>query len=128
LRQKLARLITAIEDGASTPALLTAMRTREEELRRLDAELEAIQEPLNDRLAVIPSWVRSQVGDVSHLLSGAPERAKSEFQRLDVGFTVSPVFDEAPKPFLRAIGTSDFSRLLAGSGTDFTTIVPSHPR
>jgi len=125
LRRKLAHLINAIEHGAATPALLNTMRTREKELAQLDAELDALEEPLAGRLAVIPSWVRNQVRDVAGILSARPERAKAEFQRLGIAFTVSPVLNEAPKPFLRAVGTSDFSRLLAGSGTDFTTTVAS---
>ncbi len=64
LRRKLSHLINAIEDGAATPALLNTMRTREKELADLDAELDALEEPLADRLAVIPSWVRRQVSDV----------------------------------------------------------------
>jgi len=125
LRRKLAHLINAIEHGAATPALLNTMRTREKELAQLDAELDALEEPLAGRLAVIRSWVRNQVSDVAGILSARPERAKAEFQRLGIAFTVSPVLNEAPKPFLRAVGTSDFSRLLAGSGTDFTTTVAS---
>ena len=66
--------------------------------------------------------------DVAQLLSGAPERAKREFQRLGIGFTVSPVWDEAPTPYLRAAGISDFPRLLAGSGTHFITSVGSDLR
>jgi hypothetical protein len=47
---------------------------------------------------------------------------------LGVSYTVSIVLDEGPRPFLRAVGTTDFSRILAGSGTDFTTTVASDPR
>jgi site-specific DNA recombinase len=125
IQRKLAHLIVAIENGAATPAVVTAMRSREQELARIDAELTALDEPLADRLAVIPSWVRRQVEDVAGLLSGAPERAKGEFQRLGVGFTVSPVSEGVGRPFLRATGTTDFSKLLAGSGTDFTSTVTS---
>ena len=128
IHRKLQHLVCAIEDGSATPALLDAMRKREQELARLDMELTTLDEPLRDRLAVIPSWVRSQVDDVAGLLSGAPERAKREFQRLGVGFTVFPVSEGVERPFLRATGTTDFSKLLAGSGTDFTTTVPSDQR
>ena len=128
IRRKLEHLVCAIEDGSATPALLDAIRKRERELTRLDAELTTLDEPLRDRLAVIPSWVRSQVDDVVSLLSGAPERAKREFQRLGVGFTVSTVSEGVERPFLRATGTTDFSKLLAGSRTDFPTTVASDPR
>jgi hypothetical protein len=65
---------------------------------------------------------------VTSLLAGAPERAKREFQRLAVWLTVSPVVESGKKPFFRAVGTTDFSKLLAGSGTDFTATVASDPR
>jgi site-specific DNA recombinase len=125
LERKLAHLVRAIEDGAATPALLTAMKSREADLAQLKADLEAMETPLGERLAVIPSWVRGQVTDVAALLADAPERAKSEFQRLGLGFTVSPVSEGRSKPFLRAVGTTDFSKLLAGSGIDFATTVLS---
>jgi hypothetical protein len=128
VKRKLAHLIRAIEDGAATPALLSAMRAREQELGQLEADLGGLDDSLEERLAVIPSWVRRQVADVAELLSGSPDRSKREFQRLGIGFTVSPVFDVGKKPFLRAVGISNFSRLLAGSGTDFTTSVASNQR
>jgi hypothetical protein len=55
-----------------------------------------------------------QVTDVAALLREAPERLKRKFQRLGVAFTVSIVSDEQPQPFLRAVGTTDFSASLAG--------------
>jgi len=112
--------------GPQAPPSSTPFGKRELELARLDLELTTLDEPLRDRLAVIPSWVRSQVDDVAGLLSGAPDRAKREFQHLGVGFTVFPVSEGGKRPFLRANGTTDFSRLLVGSGTDFTTTVASH--
>jgi len=104
------------------------MKAREADVGRLDAEIQELDGPLNDRLAVIPSWVRSQVSNLAGLLSDAPERVKSEFQRLGVSYTVSIVLDEGPRPFLRAVGTTDLSSILAGSGTDFTTVVGSDQR
>lgn len=125
VQRKLQHLVAAIEDGAATTALFGAMKAREADVARLDAEIQELDGPLSDRLAVIPSWVRSQVSDVAGLLSDAPERAKSEFQRLGVGFTLTPVRD-AGRPFLRAEGQTDLSVLLAGQ--DFPTTVASDLR
>jgi hypothetical protein len=69
--------------------------------------------------------VKQQVADVAGLLREAPSRAKSEFQRLGVQFTVSPVLDEG-RPFLRAVGQTDVALLLAGQ--DFPTSIQTHPR
>jgi DNA invertase Pin-like site-specific DNA recombinase len=128
LERKLTHLVQAIEDGAATSALFTAMKTREREIATLEAEIQELDGPLSDRLAVIPSWVRSQVADVAKLLSDAPERAKSEFQRLGVAFTLSPIRDEG-RPFLRAEAQTDLSVLMAGrEATDFTTTYTSDLR
>jgi hypothetical protein len=42
-------------------------------MARLDALLEQLAEPLHDRLAVMPMWVRQQLDDLVGL-NGAPER------------------------------------------------------
>ena len=114
--RKVAQLVRAIEPGSGGVSLLAALADREAELRELDLNLSELDEPLEQRLAVIPGWVRQQVSDVADLLSESPERAKREFRRLRVAFTVSPVVDQSPRPFLRAVGTTDFSAILAGSG------------
>jgi site-specific DNA recombinase len=124
LQRKLANLVAAIEDGGST-SLLAAMRTRESEIARLDADLAELEGPLPERLAVIPSWVRQQVSDVAGLLSANTPRVKAEFQRLGVRFEMAPVLGEG-RPFLRAVGQTDLSVVLAGQ--DFTTSVPSNLR
>ena len=60
LRQKLAHLITAIQEGGGSAGLVSAMRTRGAELTRLEADLAELAEPIADRLAVIPSWYASK--------------------------------------------------------------------
>jgi hypothetical protein len=125
--RKVAHLVRAIESGSGSARLLATLGDREAELRELDLDLIELDEPLEQQLAVIPGWVRQQVSDVAGLLSESPERAKREFRRLGVAFTVSPVVDQSPRPFLRAVGTTDFSAILAGSSTDFSTTVRLNP-
>ena len=128
LVRKIKNLVSAVEAGASSPALLQTLTAREADLRGLEAELARLAQisPLRDRLAVMPHWVRQQVAQLAELLRDVPERAKQEFRRLGVSFTFSPVRDEGERPFLRAVGTTEFSTILAGSSGDFTTTVRSH--
>jgi hypothetical protein len=65
------------------------VRLPEADLSRLEVDLAELDEPIRDRLAVIPSWVRPQVTDVVGLLSDTTERAKREFQRLGVSRSLS---------------------------------------
>jgi hypothetical protein len=51
----------------------------------------------------MPGWVQQQIGDLTGLLTGAPERAKTEFQRLNLRVTLTPIVGEQPRPFYRAI-------------------------
>jgi hypothetical protein len=125
LQRKVAHLVKAIEDGSATPVLLAALKAREGELASLEADLAELSAPVRERLAVLPAWVRQQVADVAQLLADSPERAKTEFQRLGVAFTVSTVSEPGKRPFLRATGITDFSSILAGSGVDFPTTVAS---
>jgi hypothetical protein len=62
---------------------------RESELQQLDVTLAGLAEPWDQPLAVMPTWVRQQLQDLAGLLSGSPERARVEFQRL--GLTVTRV-------------------------------------
>jgi hypothetical protein len=50
----------------------------------------------------MPAWVRRQLEDLVGLLSEVPERAKAEFQRLQVQIAMQPVHDEQPRAFYRA--------------------------
>jgi len=123
-RRRLANLVAAVEDGSSTPALVEAIRAREGDVRRLEGELSGLADPVERKLAVIPTWVRQQLEDVAGLLSETPERTKAEFRRLGVSFRVSPVQNEGERPFLRAEGTTDLSVLLAGEGLSTTDATP----
>ena len=49
-----------------------------------------------------------------------PERAKSEFRKLGITFTMRPVYDEGPRPFLRAEGSGQFEHLAFARYDQFT--------
>lgn len=126
--QKLQNLIAAVEAGAGTPTIFQAIKDREAEIHGLEAQRAALDEPLEQRLAVIPTWVRQQLEDVASLLAEVPDRAKAEFQRLGIQFTVRPVYDERPRPFLRAEGSGDFEHLAFSQYATLTTTARSDPR
>jgi site-specific DNA recombinase len=109
--QRLKNLVDAVEAGAGTPSVFQAIRDRETELRSLESQLEALAAPPEHRLAVVPTWVQQQLEDAAGLIAETPERAKLEFQRLGIRFTVRPVYDEGPRPFLRAEGSGQFEHL-----------------
>ena len=108
--RKLDNLVRAVENGVGLASLQHAMTGREAELRQLDDELATLDDPPTVKLEVIPTWVREQLHDVAGVLRDAPERAKVEFQRLGVQFTLSPIRHEG-HPFLRAVGTGDLDAL-----------------
>lgn len=120
-RRKLQHLVDAIEAGSSAPTLLEAIRGREAEIARLQDELRALDAPLDEKLAVIPSWVRQQLGDTASVLTETPERTKAEFRKMGVAFTLTPVRDEGARPFLRAIGVTEFAQLISGQFPISTT-------
>ena len=108
--KKLANLVEAIEHGINMPSLTEQIAKREAELRAIDDDLAELAHPPDVDIAVIPTWVRQQLKDLSGLLAENPQRAKAELQRLNVRFTVTPVRDEG-KPFLRVEGTGDLDAL-----------------
>jgi site-specific DNA recombinase len=99
--QRLQRLVAAIESGISAATVAPVITERQRELERLDAELDSLQEPLHQRLAVIPAWVEQQLQDTAGVLGETPERTKAEFRRLGLQVTMEPVY-AAPKGFYRA--------------------------
>lgn len=127
-RRRLENLITAVEGGAGATSLLDAIRAREADVQRLRSELDALSEPLEHNLAVMPTWVRQQLDDVAGLLSDTPERTKAEFKRLGVSFTLHPVHEEDQRPFLRAKGTTEFAQLLSGQYSSCSTTDATLPR
>lgn len=110
VEKKLTNLVQAIEEGIALPAVREQITKREAELRQIDDDLAALHRPAPVDLAVIPTWVRQQLEDLSGLLGDSPERAKAELHRLNIQFTVTPVRDEG-RPFLRVEGTGDLEAL-----------------
>jgi DNA invertase Pin-like site-specific DNA recombinase len=101
-KQRLQRLIGAIENGVPAASLAGAIAEREAELALHEAAIAELYEPPPQPLAIIPAWVRQQLEDLSGLLAGAPERTKAEFGRLGLKVVIDPIRDEQPRPFLRA--------------------------
>lgn len=101
-RQRLRRLIEAIEMGAPPTSLSAAIADREAELATHDATIARLSEPQRRPLTVMPAWVRQQLEDVTGLLSQPPERTKAEFTRLDLRVVLRPIRDEQPRAFYRA--------------------------
>jgi len=124
--QKLRYLVVAVERGAGTPTIFQAIAAREAEICALEAQRAALEGPIDEKLAVMPSWVKQQLADVAGLLGETPERAKMEFQRLAVGFMLYPVRDEGA-PFLRAVGSGDFEQLAFSQYLPFPTTGASNP-
>jgi len=104
--ERLQRLVRAIEDGAPAYTLVAAIREREAEIARLDAQLVELTEPLDQRLLVLPTWIRQQITDFVGLLSESPERAKAEFQRLNLAITLHTVRSKG-RQFYRADARAD---------------------
>jgi hypothetical protein len=60
-RQRLQRLVDAIEHGVAPATLAAAIAERQAELARLDAALRELAQPLDQRLALMPAWVRQEL-------------------------------------------------------------------
>ena len=72
--RRLVNLIEAVETGTAFASLTEAIAAREGELRDLDCALDTAPEPPSVDLAMIPTWVRQQLAD----LSGLPQRGSRE--------------------------------------------------
>jgi len=118
---KIRHLLSVVEGGLTSTAVLQQLRAREHELNGLDVALAEVEAPVaRERLTVIPSWVKQQLADVTALLQDHPERAKAELVRLGIRFTVYPVLDvpEGQRPYLRAVGEGNFE-VLVGANAPF---------
>ena len=127
VQRKLQHLVVAVENGAATPSMLSAIRDREADLDRIDRELDLEPERLEEKLVVLPSWVQRQLADVAGLFQDEPERVRAHFRRIGLSFTVSPVVDEG-RPFLRAVGTADVMKATFDREFDFPATGRSLPR
>jgi DNA invertase Pin-like site-specific DNA recombinase len=125
---KLRNLIAAVENGAGTPTIFQAIQEREAEIRALEGQITALTEPVEHRMAIVPSWVRQQLEDVAGLVGEVPERARAEFLRLNIRFVLQPVYEGNAAPFLRAVGSGDFEHLAFSQYAAFPTTVASNLR
>jgi site-specific DNA recombinase len=127
--RRLANLVQAVEAGTPARSLLEAIRAREADVARLQAQQAAFSEPIEQKLAVMPGWVKRQLENVASLLSGTPERTKTEFRRLGVQFVMHPTDAGNGRQFYQAVGSSPIAQLLAGrDSTDLSTSDVTHLR
>jgi hypothetical protein len=89
-RERLERLIDATENGEPAASLRDRIRERQQEVACLDATLAELSGPFEQRLAIMPTWVRQQLEDLATLLRDAPQRAKMEFHRLALRVRMDP--------------------------------------
>jgi DNA invertase Pin-like site-specific DNA recombinase len=123
VRQRLQRLVDAIEHGVPPSTVASAIAERQGELARLDSVLRELEVPLDRRLAVMPSWVEAQLTELAGLLCDTPERTKAEFQRLGLQVTMRPMRTDQGRNFYQADVVNSLPCL---SGiTDFRTNDPS---
>jgi DNA invertase Pin-like site-specific DNA recombinase len=101
-KQRLQRLIHALQEGVPASALSGEIAARQADIQRLDGTLAELDEPLQQKLAVMPNWVRQQLEDLVRHLLGAPERTKAEFQQLGLAVTMQPNTGADARPFYRA--------------------------
>jgi len=68
------------------------------------------------------------VSDAASLLREGPERAKAEFQRLGLTYTIMPVYEGPRRIFLRAEGSGEFERLAFRQYAELSTADASPDR
>jgi site-specific DNA recombinase len=125
--QKLRNLVAAVEAGMGAATIAEAIRSREAEIGALEGQLTVLAEPLEQRLAVVPTWVRRQLEDVAGLVGEVPARAKQEFLRLGIHFVLRPTIENGAT-FLRAQGSGDFEHLAFSQHPAFPTTASSKAR
>ncbi|MFN2447614.1 MAG: hypothetical protein ABR606_18770, partial [Vicinamibacterales bacterium] len=89
-RQRLQRLVAAIEEGVAPRSIAASIAEREVEVARLEAIVQDLAAPIHPRMAVMPSWVRQQLEDLAGLLRESPERTKATFRDFDVRVVMTP--------------------------------------
>jgi site-specific DNA recombinase len=117
-KQKVQRLLAALEEGAATATLLPQLQARENELASLESEIQALTAmPVRKRREPKPAWVKRQLADAAELFKHDMPTAKAALTRLGISFTVTPVYDEnrGNRPFLRADGATDLTAALFGA-------------
>ena len=91
-----------IEHGVPASTVAPAIVEREAEIRHLEMAVADLSEPVEQRLAIMPTWVEQQLQDTVGLLSGSPERTKAEFQRLGLRVTMAVKRGTDGRPFYQA--------------------------
>ena len=126
-RRRLDNLVRALEHGDAPLPVLEQIRARQAEVDALEQELAGLQEPVEERMAVSPTWVQQQLSDLADVLHEDTPRVREHFRGLNLDFTFSPVSHEG-RLFLRAAVNADF--VPAGLGQYFPSAVSkrSHPR
>jgi len=117
-KQKIQRLVAALEHGAATATLLPQLEARETELATLEAEIQSLTaSPVRKPRLPKAGWVKRQLTDAADLFKHDVPTAKVALSRLGVSFTVKPVYDGKPgnRPYLRADGETDLTKALFGA-------------
>lgn len=125
VKGRLAALVDAVETGRATTAVYQALQAREAELEALDEQLRALDDPLEQRVAVMPTWIRQQLQDLVSVLAEEPDRVRARLRTLGLRFTVRPVRDAGPRAFLRAEASGDFLALAIQAATDLPSTARS---
>jgi DNA invertase Pin-like site-specific DNA recombinase len=122
-RRKLQNLVAALEDGRSSATILEAVRKREANIQRLQQDLTALGRERR-AIPVTPEWIRTQLKDLSALLTESGERARTAFRKLSLDIRLHPVRPEGERPHLRAVATGNLAALTG----DFTLVDRSKVR
>jgi Tfp pilus assembly protein FimV len=88
-RRKLQNLISALEDGRSSSTILEAIRKREANIQRLQADLTAVGRERRP-ISVTKEWITSQLSDLSSLLTESGEKARNAFRKLALDIVYIP--------------------------------------
>jgi hypothetical protein len=117
-KQKVQRLLAALEHGAATATLLPQLQAREAELAAIEEEIQALMgSPVRKTREPKPGWVKRQLADAADLFKHDVPTAKAALTRIGISFSVTPVDDGKPgnRPYLRADGETDLTKALFGA-------------
>jgi hypothetical protein len=102
--------VAAIEGGSEAPgALLKAIGERETTIKRLEKEL-AIKPAKREIPTDLRPWIEQQLQDLTGLLHENVPRTKSEFPRLNLQLTFTPV-EARPRTYFTVKGQCDLTAL-----------------
>ena len=110
-RKKLQNLIRALEDGEPSTTVLSAIRTREEGVKRLEGQLAALQPEAASQVIVEPAKIRQELASLAGLLHESAEKARPVLKRLALQVRLFPVEPRGGRPYFRAIATCSLDAL-----------------